>query len=206
MATFITQQEESTTGWKICNVDPSWEHVIYLTLIKTNEKKKKKTLFMSFMLLNREGRWEVQQQGTFAVLLYNWPVPLFIIAVWLLAENTNTSHTSDILYGAGISCVGIHTSWTWSLWWQYLPCRGEKAAQNVKHLKWFCCPTHTAAWTHTYTHIIIHCPNPYISGQDSQKKKINRFTWLQLPSTGWCSGFVQYLYLYIICYKEFLWH
>lgn len=36
MFTFSTQQEGLTTGWKICNFDPSWEHVVYLTLIKTN--------------------------------------------------------------------------------------------------------------------------------------------------------------------------
>lgn len=150
-------------------------------------------------------RQEMGSSGTgqtFATLLYIWPVLFFIIAVWLLAENTNIPHRSDIHYRAGISWVGIHTSWSWSLWWQYLPLGEKKAAQNLKHLKWFCCPSHTR--THKQATAQIHTSLAKILKK--QKKKINRFTWLQLPSTRWCSGFVQYLYLYIICYKEFLWH
>lgn len=126
---------------------------------------------------------------------------LYITIVWLLSSEcsdffTHVQHSIQSWDPLGWTTHQL----TWSLWWRYFPGKGKEKQHKLK--------THEVVFSHIYTvmherrahtHTRTHrWATAWIRTSVSKILKLKINIWLQLPSIDWCSGFVQYLYLYII--------
>lgn len=147
--------------------------------------------------------------------LYMWTVLYITTVVWLLSsEYKYFIHFHDILYRAGIPPGWNTHQLNLVPLLAVLPSSQGKSSANFKkekkqqqHMEWF-----LFRLSHTFIQSYMSARRTHISHPLPksihllQNKKINRTVSLQRASRGWFSGFVQYVYLHYIYYKEFLQH